>query len=162
MRLKVLLLPIIAMVCMAPACSDGDLETLATNLNRAATALGTVQDTVIAAHDDGMFSDDVDDQGVVTQTAKQKADVIVSITVRVARAIDIANELTRDFSTMPEGGRDQLLEILVPVAEALEEGLTDSNMGLITNAGTRSAIELGFRTALLALQGAQALLEANN
>ena len=149
MRLKFLSFPVIAMLCMAPACSDSDLENLALNLNRAATALGTVQDTVIAAHDTGLID-------------KPTADSIVTITVRVARAIGVANTLTRDFSTMPETGRDQLLEILVPVADALAEGLTDANMGLITDDGTRSAVELGFRTALLALQGAQALLEVSN
>jgi len=145
---KLLFIPLLLFV-MAPACSDSDLENLALNLNRAATALGTVQGTVIAAHDTGVID-------------KPTADSIVTITVRVARAIDVANNLTRDFSTMPEGSRDQLLEILVPVADALQEGLTDANMGLITDAGTRSAVELGFRSALLALQGAQALLEVNN
>lgn len=149
MRLKVFLLPIIAMTLMAPGCSDADLETLATNLNRAAIAVDTVQGTVIAAHDNGIIE-------------KADADTIVTITVKVARAMVLANGLTREYSTMPEGGRDQLLEILLPVVEVIEEGLTDANMGIITDASLKSAVEMGFRTALLGLQTAKALLEAKN
>jgi len=137
------------LLTMAPACSDSDLATLATNLNRAATAVDTVQGTVIAAHESDLIS-------------KADADSIVTITVKVARAIGLANSLTREFTNMPEDGRDQLVEILVPVMDTLEEGLMDENLGIITDAGLKSAIELGFRTALLGLQTAKTLLEVSN
>lgn len=163
MKLKsFIFIPLLWLVTMAPMCSDSNLANVAGGLNKASIAVDTVQSTVMEAFELGVFKDDVDENGVVTQTAKQKADTIVVLTVKVARAIGLANGLTREFTTMPEGGRDQLLEILLPVIETLEEGLTDESLDIIPDGDLKSAVEFGFRAALLGLQTAQTLLEARN
>jgi len=158
---KFLFIPL-ALVAMAAACEDSDIEKVATALNTATKTVGGVQDATILAFDSGLFSDDVNDEGEITQTAKEKADVIVEICKEVQMAVVLANNLTREFSELPAGGRDQVLEILIPVIETLEVAVSEEKITLITNDNLRAAVALGFRTALGFMQTAQAILEAGD
>ncbi len=158
---KFLFIPL-ALVAMAAACEDSDIEKVATALNTATKTVGGVQDAVIAAFDLGAFSDTVDAEGNVTQTAKQKADALVEVCREVQMAIVLANNLTREFSELPPGGRDQVLEILIPVMDTLEVAVTGAKLALIANDNLRSAVALGFRTALGFMQTAQLILEGSD
>ncbi len=148
---KLLFLPL-ALVLMGQMCSESDIQKIATALNTATKTVGGVQDAVIAAHDtlgEEVFS-------------KSDADAIVGICKEVQVAIVLANNLTRQFSELPPGGRDQLLEILIPVMDTLEVALTEEKLTLITNDNLRAAVALGFRTALGFMQTAQTLLEGSD
>jgi hypothetical protein len=131
---------------LAPRCQDSDVKSIAENLNRAAIAIDTAQSTVISAHEEGIIN-------------KNSADSVVVITVRVAYAIRAANVLTREFSELSEESRDHLLEILIPVLGALEDGLSNENLNIITNANVKSSVEISLRTALVALQTVQGFLK---
>ncbi len=158
---KLLFLPL-ALVMMGQMCSESDIEKIAVALNAATKSVGVVQDAAIAAFDSGLFTDDVNDEGEVVQTAKQKADAIVQICKEVQMAILLSNNLTRQFSELPQGGRDQLLEILIPVMDTLEVAVSDAELSHIADDNLRAAVALGFRTALGVMQTAQVILEASD
>lgn len=148
---KLLFIPL-ALVAMAAACEDSDIQKVATALNTATKTVGGVQDGVIAAHDtlgEEVFS-------------KADADALVEICKEVQMAIVLANNLTREFSELPPGGRDQVLEILIPVIETLEGAVTTEKLALIANDDLRAAVALGFRTALGFMQTAQLILEGSD
>jgi hypothetical protein len=90
---------------------------------------------------------------------KDDADAIVIVCKDVQMAIVLANNLTRDFSELPPGGRNQLLEILIPVMDTLEVAVSTEKLALITDDNLRAAVALGFRTALGVMQTAQLILE---
>ncbi len=142
----------LALVMMGQMCSESDIEKIAVALNTATKAVGGVQDTVFAAHDtlgEEVFS-------------KEDADAIVQICKEVQMAILLANNLTREFSELPPGGRDQLLEILIPVMDTLEVAVSEPELSHIKDDGLRASVALGFRTALGVMQTAQIILEVGN
>jgi hypothetical protein len=146
---KLMFLPLFSLVLMAGMCDDSDIEQIATSLNRATKSVGVVQDTVIAAHD--TLGEEV--------FPKDDADAIVIVCKDVQMAIVLANNLTRDFSELPPGGRNQLLEILIPVMDTLEVAVSNEKLTLIKDDNLRAAVALGFRTALGVMQTAQLILE---
>ena len=149
---KLMFLPLFSLVLMAGMCDDSDIVKIARSLNTATKSVGVVQDTVIAAHDslgEEVFS-------------KDDADAIVKICKEVQMAIVLANNLTRQFSELPPGGRDQLLEILIPVMDTLEVAVSTEKLALITDDDLRAAVALGFRTALGVMQTAQLILEGSD
>ena len=149
---KLMFLPLFSLVLMAGMCDDSDIVQIARSLNQATKSVGVVQDTTIAAHDtlgEEVFS-------------KDDADAIVKICKEVQMAIVLANNLTRQFSELPPGGRDQLLEILIPVMDTLEVAVSTEKLALITDDDLRAAVALGFRTALGVMQTAQLILEGRN
>ena len=148
---KLLFLPL-ALVLMGAWCNESDIEKIATALNTATKSVGVVQDATIAAHDT---------LGEET-FPKADADAIVQICKEVQMAILLSNNLTRQFSELPQGGRDQLLEILIPVMDTLEVAVSDTELSLITDDNLRAAVTLGFRTALGVMQTAQIILEASD
>jgi len=141
---KLVSLPLF-LVLIAAWCDEDNLTKIAQGLNSATTALQTVQNTVKNA----FFA------GVIEKT---DADAYVKISVDVAAAIQLANDRTRAFSELPPEGRDEILEILVPVIETLAEGLTDEKLGIISDDDLRSKVKFGLTTALTGLKTAQALL----
>jgi hypothetical protein len=149
---KLMFLPLFSLVLLAGMCDDSDIEQIATSLNRATKAVGVVQDTVIAAHD--TLGEEV--------FPKKDADAIVIICKEVQMAIVLANNLTRDFSELPPGGRNQLLEILIPVMDTLEVAVSTERLALIKDDNLRAAVALGFRTALGVMQTAQLILETTD
>ena len=149
---KLMFLPLFSLVLMAGMCDDSDIVKIATALNTATKSVGVVQDTTIAAHD--TLGEEV--------FPKKDADAIVVICKEVQMAIILANNLTRDFSELPPGGRNQLLEILIPVMDTLEVAVSTEKLALITDDNLRAAVALGFRTALGVMQTAQLILEGSN
>lgn len=129
------------------ACDESDIEKVAQSLNTAIRTVEGIQSTVIAAQRAGSIS-------------KPNANAIVGMTVEVARGIGIANGVTRNFTELPEGGKIQVLEILMPVMDGIERSLDE--LDIIENAELKAAVELGFRTALGLMQTAQAILEVND
>lgn len=148
---KLLFIPL-ALVMMGQMCSESDIEKIAVALNTATKSVGVVQDAVIAAHDS--LGEEV--------FPKADADAIVEICKEVQMAIVLANNLTRQFSELPPGGRDQLLEILIPVMDALEVAASDPELSHIADDTLRSAVALGFRTALGVMRTAQRILEVKD
>ncbi len=149
---KLMFLPLFSLVLMAGWCDDSDIERIAKSLNQATHAVGVVQDTTIATHD--TLGEEV--------FPKKDADAIVNICKEVQMAILLANNLTRDFSELPVGGRNQLLEILIPVMDTLEVAVSTEKLALIKDDKLRAAVALGFRTALGVMQTAQLILERSN
>jgi len=86
----------------------------------------------------------------------------VEICKEVQMAIVLANNLTRQFSELPPGGRDQLLEILIPVMDALEAAVSDEKLSIIIDDSLRSAVSIGLKTALEVLRTAQTILEVKD
>ena len=146
---KLMFLPLFSLVLMGGWCDDSDIERIAKSLNQATHSVGVVQDTTIAAHD--TLGEEV--------FPKKDADDIVNICKEVQMAIVLANNLTRDFSELPVGGRNQLLEILIPVMDTLEVAVSTEKLALIKDDKLRAAVALGFRTALGVMQTAQLILE---
>ena len=149
---KLMFLPLFSLVLMAGWCDDEDIVKIAKALNTATKAVGVVQDTTIATHD--TLGEEV--------FPKADADAIVTICKEVQMAIVLANNLTRDFSELPVGGRNQLLEILIPVMDTLEVAVSTEKLALIKDDNLRAAVALGFRTALGVMQTAQLILERSS
>lgn len=148
---KLLFIPL-ALLMTAAWCDDSEIEMIAKSLNTATKAVGGVQDTVIAAHD--TLGEEV--------FPKDDADDIVEICKEVQMAILLSNNLTRDFSELPPGGRNQLLEILIPVMDILEVAVSNPELSHIKDDDLRAAVALGFRTALGLMQTVQLILEVGN
>ncbi len=144
---RLLFIPLL-LVGMSATCGDSDIQSIGDGLNRASIAVGTAQSAVISAFDAGLID-------------KSDADAIVTVAVKVARVIGEANALTREFSELPAGSRDELFEILVPVLGTIENALTDEQLNLITDEGLRSKIRLNFNIALAGIRIAQSFLEVN-
>lgn len=148
---KLLFLPLF-LLAMGQSCSDSDLDRVAKSLNTATKTVGGVQDAVIAAHD--TLGEEV--------FPKDDADAIVAVCKEVQMAIVLANNLTRNYTEMPEGGRDNLLDILVPVIEALEIAASSEKLSIIIDNSLRSVVSLGLNTALGVMRTAQTILEVND
>ena len=149
---KLMFLPLFSLVLMAGMCDEKDIVKIATALNTATKSVGVVQDTTIAAHD--TLGEEV--------FPKADADAIVVICKEVQMAILLANNLTRQFSELPPGGRDQLLEILIPVMGALESAVSDEKLSIIIDGSLRSTVSTGLNTALGVMRTAQAILEVRD
>lgn len=133
------------LVTTAAWCDPSQIKQVALSLNAAATANDTLQDQVIAAE-------------VAGDLSKEKMDSIVEITRKVAVGIQTSNELTRQFAQMPEGGPDQLLDLLVPIIEVLETEVAEDRLNLIPDDGVRGKVSFGLNTVLTAMRTAQVLL----
>lgn len=142
---KFLFVPLF-LVCLAAGCGDA-LRSMAEGLNKAAVSIGEVQTIIIAAWENDVITKAESDQ------------YIEGITVPVLTAISHANGAVALLIARDEVDRDELLEILPPVLAALDAALADEKIGLISNAGTKAAVQLGLVGIVTALTTIQALTE---
>ncbi len=136
------------LVVTAPSCGDDDLKRVGRTLNEAARSIQILQTTVIDARDADLIN-------------KNSADAVVTITVKVARAIGRANTLTRNFSRLDPEDRNGVLEILEPVLIALQAGAADEALTGITDDSLKASIKLAFAATITALQAAKAIMEVS-
>ncbi len=142
---KLLFVPLL-LVCMAAGCAD-TLRSITEGLNKAAVSVGEVQGIIIAAWENDVI------------TKEKSDDLIAGITVPVLSAIGTANGAVALLVARDEVDRDEILEILPPVIEALKEALADEKIGLISNAGTKAAVQLGLQAVVSALSTIQVIAE---
>ena len=142
---KLLFIPLLFMVTAAPWCDPSQIKQFALSLNVAAKANDTLQDQVIAAE-------------VAGDLSKERMDHIVTVTKKIAVGIQTSNELTRMFAQMPEGGPDELLNLLVPIIEVLEEEVKEDQLGLIDDEELRGKVSFGLNSVLTAIRTAHILL----
>lgn len=134
-------------LCMiAAGCGDA-LRSMAEGLNKAAISIGEVQGIIIAAWENDVI------------TKAQSDQYIEDITVPVLSAIGAANGAVTLLIARESTDRDEMLEILPPVIEALSEALADDKIGLINNAATKAAVQLGLRSMVSALRTIQVIAE---
>lgn len=132
---------------MVAAGCGGALQDIAEGLNKAAVSVGEVQTIVIAAWENDVITKEESDQ------------YIESGTVPVLSAIGHANGAVAVLAARPEVERDELLEIIPPVIAALNDALSDQNIGVISNEGTKAAVTLGLNGIITALTVIQATTE---
>lgn len=142
---KLLFVPLL-LVCLAAGCDDA-LRSMAEGLNKSAVSIGEVQGIIIAAWENGVITKEESDQ------------YIENITVPVLSAIGTANGAVTLLIARESTDRDEMLEILPPVIEALNEALGDEKIGLITNAGTKAAVQLLLRSIVSTLRTIQVIAE---
>lgn len=142
---KLLFVPLL-LVCMAAGCDDA-LREITEGLNKAAVSVGEVQGIIIAAWENDVITKEQSDQ------------YIEGITVPVLSAIGTANGAVALLVARDEVDRDEILEILPPVIDALNEALADEKIGLITNAGTKAAVQLLLRSVVSTLRTIQVIAE---
>lgn len=142
---KLLFVPLF--LSMVAASCGGALQDIAEGLNDAAFSVGEVQTIIIAAWENDVITKEESDQ------------YIEKGTVPVLTAIGHANGAVALLSARDEVDRDELLEILPPVIQALNDALTDENIGIIPNEGTKAAVTLGLQGIVTALTTIQVLTE---
>ena len=137
---------LIALVCTAERCPD-ELQTVAEVLHDAAVVTGEVQDIAIAASGNDVIT-------------KEDSDVFISkVTVPLLTAIGKGNQTVALLIALDSQDKSELLDILPPVIEAFGEVVTDENLGIIKNEGTRASIELTLQGVLATLKTVQAVTE---
>lgn len=142
---KFLFLPLF-LVCLGAGCDDA-LRSMAEGLNKAAVSIGEVQGIIIAAWENDVI------------TKEESDELIADITVPVLSAIGKANGAVTLLIARESSDRDEMLEILPPVIEALNEALADDKIGLISNPGTKAAVQLGLQAIVSALRTIQVIAE---
>ena len=144
---KLIFLPLF-FIATAASCDD-TLKTMAKTLNTAAVATGEAQTIVIAAQESGVIS-------------KEASDAFVAgVTVKILTAIGLGNTALSLMVALPETARDDPLEILPPIIQAVKDGLADEQLNIITNEGTKANVQLALQGILAGLNTAQAILEVN-
>lgn len=144
---RLILLPIL-LVLMAPSCPDA-LKDIARGLNTAAISVGEVQTLVISASDTGVIT-------------KESSDAFLEgATIPILTAIGHANTAVALLVAMEEQDRDEILEILPPVIEAIEGALADEKLGIISNEGTKASVLLTLQSIQAALNIVQASVEVS-
>ena len=141
------LLPILCLMLLTlPGCED-NLKTIANHLQIMAEANLLVQKTVIEANRNNVISDDV-------------TRPIIDATMRIALVGLQASTLTRSYSKLNEDGRGDLLLILEPVLEVIENIINDETLSNIRDDDLRDEILLSILLIRTSLTTVQAILEA--
>jgi hypothetical protein len=142
-------LAIIPLLTLLSCGAARDPVRIARPLNEAARSIQVVQGAVITSHDLGLVD-------------KETADAVVTITVRVARAIGEANRLTRNLSKIPEANRDSVLAIIGPVMQSLQAALLNPKLSGIADEQLRTRIMIGLQAGLTGLEAARSILEVQS
>lgn len=108
-------------------CSDPDLVQVAKSLDETAIIVGTLQTTVIEAERQQLISTND------TRT-------LLTISMQVSQAGKEAVAITRALSTLEPANRSQLLTILTPVINSVNQ-LVGQGVGGITDPTTRQTIQ---------------------
>ena len=128
------------------ACSDSDLNKMASASKKFAAAVGQVQADVHAAHDANLISQAVNDKIDVVCTKANNADIQLNA---ILRAIQDAKATSIDAPR-----KQQILDIMTAVSRSLDVSQIEDLAG-IKNADTRNKIEAAFagvRTAISTMQ----------
>lgn len=145
---RLLFIPLLLLVATAERCPDS-LQKIAEGLNDAAVVTAATQDVVIAAWKSGVIT-------------KAVSDIFIEdVTIPILSAIGHANQAVKALDAKEDQNRDDLLEILPPVIEALQAALADEKIEVIKNDATRASIQLSLQGLLTALITLQAVTEVN-
>lgn len=145
---RLLFIPLLLLVATAERCPDS-LQKIAEDLNDAAVVTAATQDVVIAAWKSGVIT-------------KAVSDIFIEdVTIPILSAIGHANQAVKALDAKEDQNRDDLLEILPPVIEALQAALADEKIEVIKNDATRASIQLSLQGLLTALITLQAVTEVN-
>ena len=128
----------------APATPSTALQKLATRIDDAAKAVGTLQTTVINANQAKLISD--------SETAS-----ILAICSKMNQAGLQASALTRQYTTLPAGTGPTLLQIINPIVAAVQNALS-SGLVNITNQTVRNDVQAALTTLQAALAAVQVAL----
>lgn len=145
---RLLFIPLLLLVATAERCPDS-LQKIAEGLNDAAVVTAATQDVVIAAWKSGVIT-------------KAVSDIFIEdVTIPILSAIGHANQAVKALDAKEDQNRDDLLEILPPVIEALQAALADEKIEVIKNDATRASIQLSLQGLLTTLITLQAVTEVN-
>jgi len=148
MTRRLLLVPLLLLVATAERCPDA-LQKIAEALHDAAVVTGEVQTMAISASDNDVI------------TKQESDDFIEAVTVPLLSAIGHGNSIVKDLLSKEEKERDEILEILPPVIEAVKAALADENIDAISNEGTKASIRFALQGVSSALLTLQAVTEVN-
>ena len=141
----ILMVPLLAMVMMAPSCED-KLKTLAHELEVISETNSVVQKAVIAAEKKGLITAD-------------EARPVIEVTLKIGLAGKEAVAATKAIAKLDEGSRGNLFEILEPIVEVVDRVIDNEELSGIHNEGTRQELELAFGVIRTALTTARIILE---
>jgi hypothetical protein len=139
-----LILPLLLFLQLQNSCKDADLEKIRTGLQTTADAMATVQTTVITANQQGLLS--TDDTRSILLVCK-KIDQGGKQAALIAKAV----------SKLDDPTKLQLLGILNPVLDAVNESLTNGLLG-IKNPQTYQKVQGALVTIQTTLTTIQSLL----
>jgi hypothetical protein len=126
------------------SCSDPTLTKVAKGLTDYGAAIHGVETSVIQAQQ----------QGVITV---EQARPVIMLLVKLNDAGVQASALTRNLTKLPAANKGQLVQILSPVIQALQQATSSGLIG-VPDGPTKTNILIGLNTALLALNTIQPLL----
>jgi len=145
--MKFLLTSILVLVLLVNVgCTDANLVKLSQALSDTATAMGTLQTTVIAANKQGLISD--------TNT-----ETILRLCFKINAGGQEASKVARALTKLTAPSSSSILSILTPVIAAVNDAVTTGVLG-ITDANTKNTIYTTLVAIQTALNTAQAILAA--
>jgi len=106
MKKRIIALGIVGFLLVS--CSDPDLKTVASALEDTARGVGVLQSTVINAAD----------RGVISESTTRP---LLEFALSVNRAGKVAIAVTKEWSKLEKNDRAQLLKILEPLLEKLQD-----------------------------------------
>jgi hypothetical protein len=141
-RAPLLALPLLLL--LTSSCGDSDLTKVAKALDVTAQTIGLVQTTVIEANKQGLIT--------VEETRS-----ILEVSIKVNLAGQQAVKITRTISKLDNPTKAQLLTILTPVIQAVNESI-DSGLVGIKNEQTKAQIKAYLVVIQTALNGVNIIL----
>lgn len=144
-RLRARIAGVLVLVGLLSACSSDALRTAALGLRGAAEANKTLAQTVITAAEQDLISE-------------PDAEVILVSSRKVADAIIVSAELTKDYTEFDGQDVPTLRAALQPALDAVE-GALDLGITGIQNPQTKSTVQAALGVVRLALVSATQALE---
>ena len=147
MKRTSLLLAAVLLLLTFPACEDSDIALITDKLDEASIASKTAGTAIEGMYDQGFLSAELALD--ITQAALEFDRVLLE-----------AIEVTRAVHSLDQPQRDQIIEILQPVLEALDRVIQKTE--LIESDKAKLAIRAGLITAQTALEHIQAVIKSRS